>query len=111
MEQKIKDINGQYTNIENVENNISSVDIKEQSYIKFKYLIENSIKLYADFWEIFTTSITSIVNTSKLYSIGGKLNIYLKEISNLWNYEIKNRKINLDYQNIVILYSRFLSEI
>ena len=56
-------------------------------------------------------NITSIVNTSKLYSIGGKLNIYLKEINNLWNYEIKNRKMNFEYQNIVILYSRFLSEI
>ena len=87
------------------------MDLLEQKYQKLKYLIENSIKLYGEFWGIFSTNITSIINTSKLYSIGEKLNIYLNEINNLWDNELKNKKITNDCQNIAQLYSRFLLEI
>ena len=47
----------------------------------------------------------------KLYSLGEKLNRYLNEINNLWDNELKNKKINNEYKSIVQLYSKFLLEI
>ena len=112
MEQNINNnIYSRFDNNKNGENNDSQIDINNQKYQKLKYLIENSIKLYAEFWGIFSTNITSIINTSKLHSIGKKLNIYLNEINNLWDNELKNKKINNENQNIVQLYSKFLLEI
>lgn len=32
------------------QDNDSQIDITEQKYLKLKYLIENSIKLYGEFW-------------------------------------------------------------
>ena len=112
MEQNINNnIYSRFDNNKNGENNDSQIDINNHKYQKLKYLIENSIKLYAEFWGIFSTNITSIINTSKLHSIGKKLNIYLNEINNLWDNELKNKKINNENQNIVQLYSKFLLEI
>ena len=108
-------------NIKNMKNNIdininknkdeSQTDMTEQKYMKLKYLIENSIKLYDEFWGIFSTTITNNINTNKLYLVGEKLNKYLTEINNLWENDLKNRRINNDYKNIVQLYCNFLVEL
>ena len=114
MEESIKDNNNNdsyNSNNRNEEDNDSQEDINDQKYQKLKYLIENSIKLYAEFWGIFTTNIISIINKNKLYSLGEKINIYLNEINSLWDNELKNKKINNENQNIVQLYSKFLLEI
>ena len=114
LEQNINDINNNngYSHYRNKgEDNDSQINFSEQKYKKLKYLIENSIKLYAEFWGIFTTNITSIINTTKLYSLGEKLNIYLNEINNLWDNELKNQKMSSECQNIAQLYSKFLLEI
>ena len=112
IEQKIKnnknDVN---MNIENEEDNVSQVDLIEQKYQKLKFLIENSIKLYGEFWGIFSANITSKINTNKLYSLGEKLNIYLNEMNNLWDNDLKNKRISNECQNIIQLYSKFLLEI
>ena len=111
MEQNMKN-NGEFNlNINNNQDNDSQIDIIGQKYQKLKYLIENSIKLYAEFWGIFATNITNNINTNKLYSLGEKINRYLNEINNLWDNYLKNRRISTDYQNIVQLYSNFLLEI
>ena len=113
IEQHIRDnnINKYDYNSGNADNNDSQLDIIEQNYQKLKYLIENSIRLYVEFWGIFSANITSVLNTTSLYSLGGKLNILLNEISNLWDNELKNKKINIEHQYIAQLYSKFLSEI
>ena len=108
-------------NIKSMKNNIdininknkdeSQTDMTEQKYMKLKYLIENSIKLYDEFWGIFSTTITNNINTNKLYLVGEKLNKYLTEINNLWENDLKNRRINNDYKNIVQLYCNFLVEL
>lgn len=85
--------------------------ILEQNYKRLKYLITNSTKLYVEFWGIFSTNITNNLNTSKLYKIGEKLNIYLKEISYLWENNLKNKKIEVENEYIAQLYSKFLKEI
>ena len=85
--------------------------ILEQNYKRLKNLISNSTKLYADFWGIFATHITNNLNTSKLYKLGERLNIYLKEIHSLWKNDLRNRKINFENQNVAQLFSRFLREI
>ena len=92
-------------------NNDSRIDLIDQKYQKLKYLIENSIKLYGEFWGIFSTNVTNNINTYKLYSLGEKLNIYLKEMSILWDTELKNEKIHNEHQSIVNLYSKFFAEI
>ena len=109
MEQNINDLNNNGNNYN--EDIDCQEDLNEQKYQKLKFLIENSIKLYAEFWGIFSTNITSIINTTKLYSLGKKLNIYLNEINNLWDNELKNKKISNECQNIAQLYSKFLLEI
>ena len=83
----------------------------ELNYKRLKELISNSTKLYVEFWGIFATNITNNLNTIKLYKIGEKLNVYLKEINNLWENNLKNKKINIENENIAQLYSRFLREI
>ena len=98
-------------NMDKDRNNDSRIDLTEQKYQKLKYLIENSIKLYGEFWGIFSTNITNNINTYKLYSLGEKLNIYLKEMNILWDTELKNEKIHNEHQSIVNLYSKFFAEI
>ena len=109
MEQNLKDINnnGVDSNLDNKDN----IDLTEQKYKKLKHLIENSVKLYGEFWGIFSTNISSKINTTKLYSLGRKINLYLNEINNLWDNELKNKKISNGCQSIVQLYSKFLLEI
>ena len=98
-------------NMERDRNSDSRIDSTEQKYQKLKYLIENSIKLYGEFWGIFATNVTNNINTYKLYSLGEKLNIYLKEMNILWDTELKNEKIHNEHQSIVNLYSKFFSEV
>ena len=86
-------------------------EILNQKYRRLKYLIENSSKLYGEFWGIFATNVTNNLNTFKLYNLGLKLNLYLKEINNLWDNELKTKKLDSENQVIVLLYSRFLREI
>ena len=85
--------------------------ILEQNYKRLKNIIINSTKLYAEFWGIFATNITNNLNSTKLYKLGDKLNIYLKEINYLWENNLKNKKINPENENIAQLYSLFLREI
>ncbi len=98
-------------NLDKDKNSDSRIDLTEQKYQKLKYLIENSIKLYGEFWGIFSTNITNNINTYKLYTLGEKLNIYLKEMNMLWDTELKNEKINNEHQSVVNLYSKFFLEI
>ena len=113
MEQNIKNLknNGLDLNIDSEQDNDSQLDLTEQKYQKLKYLIENSIKLYGEFWGIFSTNVSSNINTSKLYSLGEKLNIYLNEMNNLWDNELKNKRISNEYQSVIQLYSKFLLEV
>ena len=85
--------------------------IIENDYKKLKELIINSIKLYAEFWGIFANNLTNNLNISKLYKLGENLNIYLKQINNLWENNLKNKKINIENEYIAQLFSRFLKEI
>ena len=102
---KSNNIDGDSTNYE------QEHEILNQKYRRLKYLIENSSKLYGEFWGIFATNITNNLNTFKLYNLGQKLNLYLKEINNLWDNELKAKKLDSENQVIVQLYSRFLREI
>ena len=113
LEQNIKTLNisGIDLNINNEQENNIQMDLTEIKYKKLKNLIDNSIKLYIEFWGIFSTNISTNINTTKLYSLGEKLNIYLKEINNLWNNELKNKKINNECESYVQLYSNFLLEV
>jgi hypothetical protein len=112
MEQNARNnINEVDINLDNNKDSDYKEDITQQKYQKLKFLIENSIKLYGEFWGIFTTNVSSNINTNKLYSLGEKLNIYLNEINNLWDNELKNRKISNECQSIVQLYSKFLLEV
>ena len=86
-------------------------DLIEQKIQRLKFLIENSTKLYGEFWGIFATNITNNLNMLKLYTLGGKLNKYLKEINNIWDTDIKSKKIDLSQQSIIQLYSHFLKDI
>ncbi len=46
-----------------------------------------------------------------MHSLGEKLNIYLNEINNLWDNDLKNKKDSNENQSIVQLYSKFLLEV
>ena len=102
---KSKNIDEDYSNYEQEQ------EILNQKYRRLKYLIENSTKLYSEFWTIFANNITYNLNTFKLYNLGFKLNVYLKEINILWDFELKSKKVDQENQMIIQLYSRFLREI
>jgi len=86
-------------------------DLIEQKLQRLKFLIENSTKLYGEFWGIFATNITNNLNTLKLYTLGEKLYKYLNEINNIWDNNLKSKKIDISNQGIIQLYSHFLKEI
>ena len=109
--QEIKNMRSQISDSNESNNVEQEMDALTQKYRRLKYLIENSTKLYGEFWGIFATNITNNLNTFKLYNLGQKLNLYLKEISNLWDNELKSKKIDSENQGIIQLYSRFLKEI
>ena len=87
------------------------LELLNQKYKRLKYLIENSSKLYGQFWGMFATNVTNSLNTFKLNNIGQQLNIYLKEINTLWDDELRTKKVPQENEAIVQIYSRFLREI
>ena len=102
---KSKNANGDSSNYE------QEHELLNQKYRRLKYLIENSTKLYGQFWGIFATNITNNLNVFKLYNLGHQLNLYLNEINNLWENELKSKKVDIENELTVQLYSRFLREI
>ena len=76
-----------------------------------KTFSDNGTKLYAEFWGIFEAKITNNLNLQKLYKLGEKINVYLKELKNLWEKDLKNRKIDFENESIAQLYTMFLKEI
>ena len=100
---KINDNNG--NDFLNVEETI------EQKYFRLKTLIEKSTKLYGEFWGILAANLTNNLNLNKLFIIGSKLNKFLREINDLWDEELKNKKIDIENQSTAILYSNFCKEI
>ena len=111
MSQEIKNMRNQISDSNESNNVEQEIDALTQKYRRLKYLIENSTKLYGEFWGIFATNISNNLNIFKLYNLGQKLNLYLKEINNLWDNELKSKKIDSDNQSIIQLYARFLKEI
>ena len=86
-------------------------EMTEHKFRKLKYLIETTTKLYGEFWGVLSTNLTNNLNLEKLYFLGNKLNILLKEISQLWEKDLKTKKIDLENQSIVQLYAYFVREI
>ena len=111
MDQDIKRIKNKVTDVNDGNELEQEVDVIGQKYQRLKFLIENSTKLYGEFWGIFATNVTNNLNTIKLYNLGEKLNIYLNEINDLWENQLKGKKIELENQSVAQLYSRFLKEI
>ena len=85
--------------------------IIEQNYKKLKKYIVDITNLYVEFWGIFANNITNNLNSLKLYKLGEKLNVYLKEINHLWEDNLKNKKIDSENESTAILYSKFLREV
>ena len=109
LEQDIKEIDSKVSDI-GANGDHFDIELIDQKYLKLKYLIENTTKLYVEFWSIFSGNITNL-NTNKLNTLGTKINNYLKEISNIWENDLKNINTDLEHQGIVFLYSKFLKEI
>ena len=109
LEQDIKEIDSKVSDIGANGDHFDN-ELIDQKYLKLKYLIENTTKLYIEFWSIFSGNITNL-NTNKLNTLGTKLNNYLKEIYNIWENDLKNINTDLEHQGIVLLYSKFLKEI
>ena len=102
---KSKNVNGDMSNYE------QEREILNQKYARLKFLIENCVKLYGEFWGIFATNITNNLNIPKLYKLGQKISTYLREMDNLWDNELKTKRVDIENENIILLYSRFLREI
>jgi hypothetical protein len=98
-------LNGENEEMEKME------EITEHKFRKLKYLIESSTKLYGEFWGVLSTNLTNNLNLEKLYFLGNKLNILLDEITQLWEKDLKTKKIDLENQSIVQLYAYFVREI
>jgi len=76
-----------------------------------KKLISNITKLYSEFWGIFEAKVTNNLNLQKLYKLGERINLYLKELTNLWENDLKNKKLDFENEPVAQLYSMFLREI
>ena len=87
MDQDIKRIKNKFSDGEGDAE--QEIDAMAQKYQRLKFLIENSTKLYGEFWGIFATNVTNNLNTIKLYNLGEKLNKYLNEINDIWENQLK----------------------
>ena len=76
---------------------------------KLKNLIEETTKLFNDFWGNLGTNLS--MNLAKIFILGKKLNSLLKDIQNLWDKDLKNTKIEPNTQSIAQLYAFFLKKI
>jgi hypothetical protein len=85
-----------------------SVDNK---FKRLKSLIEAASKFYGEFWGALSTNLTNNLNLKKLFFVGNKLNKILTEINNLWEQDLKNRKIDPENHQSVQLYVLFLKDI
>jgi len=85
--------------------------ILEQNYKRLRKYIVDITKLYVEFWGFFANNITNNLNSLKLYKLGEKLNLYLKEINHLWEDNLKNKKIDSENEKNAVLYSKFLREV
>ena len=98
----------------NFMNNENDETFKEKISFKFKrlkFLIEETTKIFSDFWGILSTNLTSNLNLTKIFFLGKKLNSYLKEIQEINEQDIKNKKIDVEFHSILQLYSVFLQKI
>ena len=98
----------------NFMNNENDETFKEKISFKFKrlkFLIEETTKIFSDFWGILSTYLTSNLNLTKIFFLGKKLNSYLKEIKEIYEQDIKNKKIDIEFHSILQLYSIFLQKI
>ena len=86
-------------------------DFSKQKFKKLKVLIESTTKLYGEFWGVLSTNLTNNLNLEKLYFLGNKLNVLLDEINQLWEKDLKSKKIDIENQSIVQLYMYFVREI
>ena len=77
---------------------------------KLKNLIEEITKLFNDFWGCLGTNLSMNLN-NKIFILGKKLNVLLKEIQTLWEKDLKHRKIEPNTQSIAQLYAFFLKKI
>ena len=111
LKQEIKKVENKSIDYNDNNDSEFEVDLIDQKYRRLKFLIENSTKLYVEFWGIFASNVTNNLNSQKLYSLGEKLNKYLDEMKYLWSNDLKNKKIDLEHQGIVQLLSKFLKEI
>ena len=98
-------INGENEELEKME------EQTEHKFRKLKYLIENTTKIYGEFWGVLSTNLTNNLNLDKLFFLGNKLNSLLDEITKLWEKDLKTKKIDLENQSIVQLYVYFVREI
>ena len=92
------------------ENDIVEVDIEEKLN-RLKFLIEESAKMFSDFWGNLATNLTVNLNLPKIFFLGKKLNSNINEIHNLWENDLKHQKV--DFNNIYIfqLYAYFLRKV
>jgi len=86
-------------------------DTIEHKFKRLKLLIETATKLYGEFWGSLSSNTTNNLNLKKLFFVGNKLNQILSEINDLWENELKNKKIDHENQSSVQLYAYFLKEI
>jgi hypothetical protein len=101
-------INRSYTGEEEV---LRIEDTTEHKFKRLKLLIETATKLYGEFWGSLSSNSTNSLNLKKLFYVGNKLNLILTEINNLWESDLKSKKIDLECQSAVQLYAYFLREI
>jgi hypothetical protein len=101
-------LNRSYTNDDEV---LKIEDTIEHKFKRMKTLIETATKLYGEFWGSLSTNLTNNLNLKKLFFVGNKLNRILNEINTLWENDLKNKKIDIENQATVQLYSYFLREI
>lgn len=86
------------------------VDIDEK-FKRLKVLIEETAKLFSDFWENLATNLTINLNLSKIFLLGQKLNANIDELKMLWEKDLKNQKIDFDNQQTIQLYALFLKKV
>ena len=113
MRQNIFNTNQQAINRSNTnEDEVLKIeDTVDHKFKRLKALIETATKLYGEFWGALSTNLTNNLNLKKLFFVGNRLNKILSEINNLWEHDLKNRKIDPENHHAVQLYIYFLREI
>lgn len=80
---------------------------ENKNYEKFKELLDNTVKMFSEFWAIFSSNNSESVNLKKIFSLSKQITSNINQIILLWETDIRFHKISVELRYIIDLFYEF----